>query len=340
MVPINPDDPLSQTDADVIAASLPSRGSSGTQHSSIPYSPHSSAGFEDEDFGLQAALQASLGGAAVRIPMPQPHVGPVAGGTRAISPTPGPNIGSPTSPALFPPPLIPHPSTRPVNQPMANPVEASMARNQLMLERMRREQEAALREHYHDEVSRFGQMSPGNISRPGIESHVNEDEQMRRAIAESEEMAREQGGRAQTGIDDVGTRARSDDTQQAEALGHDRIRGGRVYDDEDAELQAALQASLETAPPGIHTPSDSPMRRSPLQAAASRAAPRLGTEPSNHANVHDEGDGDDDLSYDDEDTATEETLSESAVEPQQAEDVNMEEMRRRRLARFGGGPQT
>jgi len=44
------------------------------------------------------------------------------------------------------------------------------------------------------------------------------------------------------------------------------------------------------------------------------------------------------LYYDDEDTATDETLSESAG-PQQIEDVSMEEMRRRRLARFGGGPQ-
>jgi Ataxin-3 len=352
VVPTNPDNPLPQTDADVIAVSFPPRASSEAQHSSTPYYPHSSAGFEDEDFGLQAALQASIDGAAVRIPMPQPHVGPVAGGTRAISPAPGPNIGFPTSPPLSPPPPVPHPSTRPVNQPMANPVAASMARNQVVLERMRREQEAALREHYHDEVSHFGQMSPGNISRSGIGSqHHEEEEQIRRAIAESEEMAREQGlgelGRAQSGSDDGGTRARSDNTQQAEASRPDRIHGGRVYDDEDAELQAALQASLETAPPGIRTPTpprafDSPMRRSLLPAAASRAAPRFGldTEPSNDTNVHDNGgdDDDDDLYYDEEDTATEETLSDS-TEPQ-AEGVNMEEMRRRRLARFGAGPQT
>jgi ataxin-3 len=220
-----------------------------------------------------------------------------------------------------------------------------------MLERMRREQEAALREHYHDEASRFGPTPTENMSHSGMGSHVHEEEeQIRRAIAESEEMAREQGlelGRPQTGGGDAGTGARSDtdNTQQAEASRRDRIHGGRVYDDEDAEFQAALQASLETAPPGIHTPtppraSDSPMRRSPLPAAASRAAPRLGTEPSNDTNVHDDGGDDDDLYYDDEeDTATEDTLSEAA-EAQQAEDVSMEEMRRRRLERFGGGPQT
>ena len=333
MVPINPDNPLPQTDADIIAVSFPSRASSETQHSSAPYSPRPSAGFEDEDFELQAALQASLGGASVGIPMPQPHVGPVAGGTRAIPPAPRPNVGFPTSPTLSPPPPVPHPNTRPVNQPMENPVAASMARNQVMLERMRREQEAALREHYRDEVSRFGQMPSGSVP-PGIGSRAHEEEeQVRRAIAASEEMARERGlglGRPQTGSDDAGTRARSDDTQQADTLRQDRIHGGRVYDDEDAELQAALQASLESAPPGVHTPT--PPR------GASRAAPRPSTERSNDTNVHDDGD-DDDLYYDEEDTATEETLSETA-EPQGADDVSVEEMRRRRLARFGAGPQT
>jgi ataxin-3 len=343
VVPTNPDIPLPQADADVIAVSLRSRVTSEAQHSSAPYSPHPSAGFGDEDLELQAALQASLGGAAVRIPMPQPHVGPVAGGARAISPVPGPNIDFSSSPTLSPRPPVPHPSTRPVNQPMANPVAASMARNQVVLERMRREQEAALREHYHDEVSRFEQMPTGSMSRSGVGSHVHEEEeQIRRAIAASAEMARERGlglGRAQMGSDDAGTRARSDNTQQDEASRHDRIHGGRVYDDEDAELQAALQASLETAPPEIHTPTpprgSDPMRRSPLPAATYRAAPRLGTELlPNDTSVH--GDADDYDLYDDgEDTATEETLS-----PQEAEDVNMEEMRRRRLARFGGGPQT
>jgi Ataxin-3 len=345
VVPTNPDNPLPQTDADVIAVSLSPGASSEAQHSSTPYSPHSSAGFEDEDLELQAALQASLGGAAVQIPMPQPHAGPVAGGTRAISLAPGPNTGFPASPTLSPPPPVPHPNTRPVSQPMANPVAASMARNQVVLERMRREQELALSEHYHDEISRFG--STGNTSRSGIGGRAHEEEEeIRRAIAESEEMAREQGlelGRAQMGGLGVERRAGSDNTQQAEASRAAPIHGGRVYDDEDAEFQAALQASLETAPPGINTPtpprvSDSPMRRSPLPAAASRAAPRPGTGPSNDTTVHDvdaDADDDDDLDYDEEDTATSDTLSDSA-EQQQAEDVSVEEMRRRRLARFGG----
>ena len=352
MVPTNPDNQLPQTDADVTAVSLSSRGSSEVQHPPVPYSPHSSTGFEDEDFELQAALQASLGGPAVRIPMPQPHVGPVTGGTHALLPGPGHNIGFPIlPPPLSPPPPIPHPNTRPADQPMANPVEASMARNQVVLERMRREQEAALREHYHDELSRFGNLPP-NRSHSGIGNRVdNEKEQLRRAIVESEVMAREQGldpGSAQTGSRDAGTRARPANTQQAGERRDDRVLGGRVYDDEDAELQAALQASLQTAPPGIQPPtpphaSGSHMRRSLLPAAASGAtAPR--TDPSNVPNVDDgRGDDDDDLYYDGdsdegEDTATSETLSETAEPPAQAGDVSVEEMRRRRLARFGGEP--
>jgi len=230
---------------------------------------------------------------------------------------------------------------------MANPVAASMARNQVVLERMRREQEAALREHYQDEVSHFDTV---DRSHSGVGNRVDdEEEQLRRAIEESEEMAREQGlepGRTQADSDDARTRARPDNTQQTEAWRHDRVHDGRVYDDEDAELQAALRASLESAPPGIHTPTpphtfETPMHHSPLPAAASRATPLAHTEPSNVTNVDDGDDGDDDdddLYYDDEDTATDETLSESAG-PQQIEDVSMEEMRRRRLARFGGGPQ-
>ena len=75
---------------------------------------------------------------------------------------------------------------------MANPVEESVARNQVMLERIPREQEAALSEHHHNEVSRFGQMTSVNMSCSGIGSRVDEEEeQMSRASSESEELARE-----------------------------------------------------------------------------------------------------------------------------------------------------
>jgi len=335
VVPTDPDHPLPQADADVIAMSLSSRAPSEVQYPATVHSPRSSAVFGDEDLELQAALQASLDGAAVRIPMPtpRPHGAPVASGTRARSPV-APR-GFPPSPFISPPPPVPHPSTRPGSQPLANPVAASMARNQLMLDRMRREQEVALREHYHDETSRFDH--PPSRSHSGLGDHdvQDEEEQLRRAIEESEALAREQG-RTQAGSDAAGTtRARSVGAQ-AEEWRDEPTHGGRVYDDEDAEFQAALQASLETAPPGVHTPDAAAtpprapaMRRSPLP-AASRPGPRTGP-----YNVDDEDDDDDDLYSDGEGTATEETLSDAAGPPQ-AQGVNIEEMRRRRLERFGG----
>jgi Ataxin-3 len=356
VIPTDPEHPLPQTDADVVAGSLPSRASSGARYPSTVHAPHSPAALEDDDFEFQAALQASLDGASVRIPMlrPQaPHAGPVAGGSGALFPggfppspltpppvipphrVPSPLVPSPVVPPhIVPPPPVPHPSTRPADQPMANPVAASMARNQAMLERMRREQEVALREHYHDEVSRFDPLPNRSSSR--IRERVDvedEEEQLRRAIAESEAMAREQGHTQAGGDVSRMTRAGSDDIEDEEWM-PEPTHGGRVYDDEDAELQAALQASLETAPPGAHTPNTAiatpprapAMRRSPLP-AVSRSGPR--TEP-----LKDDGD-DDDMYFDDEETATEETLSDAAG-PSQAESVNIEEMRRRRLARFGG----
>ena len=337
MVPTDPDHPLPQAEADVIAISLSSRASSEAQHPATVHSPRSSAALEDEDLELQAALQASLDGAAVRIPMPvpRPHAAPVASGARARSPiAPG---AFPPSPLISPPPPVPHPSTRPTSQPLANPVAASMARNQLMLDRMRREQEAALREHYHDETLRFDH--PPTRARSGLGDRDVEDEdaQLRRAIEESEALAREQG-HIQAGSDAAGTtRARSVGAQAEEWRDEQPTHGGRVYDDEDAEFQAALQASLETAPPGAHTPDAAAtpprapaMHRPPLP-AASRSGPRTGS-----YNEDDEDDDDDELYSDGEGTATEETLSDAAGPQQTAEGVNIEEMRRRRLARFGG----
>jgi len=294
---------------------------------------------EDEDFQLQAALEASLDGPRAGFPMPLPRAGPAVAGGSGSARSPGATMGFPMLPPLTVPPPVPPPSTRPTDQPMENPVAASMARNQAMLERMRREQEVALREHYHEEASRFDGLLGRPYPRAG--SHVeDEEEQLRRAIAESEAMARGEGhAQAGTNSDAKETEARSENTQ-ARGWTRESVHGGRVYDDEDAELQAALQASLETAPPGAHTPGTAtppppraaPTRRSPYT-ARSTAGPI--TEPLAGA---DEDDEDDDELYsgdDEDDTATEETLSDADMPPQD-ENVDIEEMRRRRLARFSG----
>jgi len=347
-VPTDPDHPLPQTDADVIAASLSQSASSGPRYSSTSRSPSSATGLEDEDLLFQAALQASLDGGlpgAPSFPIPPIHPGLFASGPSVRPPsatTSVPSFRQPTSP----PPPVPPPGTRPADQPMTNPVAASMARNQAMLERMRREQEVALREHYNEEVSRFD----GQTDRPyEVGSPVeDEEEQLRRAIEASKEMAREQGQlEGGAGSDGAETTLRTENNNnQAEAWTRERVQGGRVYDDEDKELQAALQASLESAQPGIHIPNSDTMpprpRRSPPP-AASTSGPhgRSLTGTGEHEEADDEMyDDDDDDDEGEDETATEETLSDTAdshSEPApQAESVDLEEMRRRRLARFGG----
>ena len=326
VVPTDPDHPLPQSDADVIAANLSRQTYSGPQSLSTVRSPGAPAGIEDEDLELQAALHASLDGEKGQLPRARDRVGSSAAAVGAGPSTSGPSMDFPPSSLFASPPPIPPPSTRPASQPMANPVAASMARNQAMLERMRREQEAALREHYHDEVSRFDGRTdrPSSTARYGVE---DEDEQLRRAIAESEAMAREEGN-LQTGEDVAGTGANVDSAQERE-WPHGLIHGGRVYDDEDAELQAALQASLQTAPPEIHSSDTTP--RDSTFTAASTARPRAA-----HQAAALESDDDEPYDVDSErDTATEETMSDAPSEPQ-GEDLSIEEMRRRRLERFGG----
>jgi Ataxin-3 len=336
VVPTDPDHPLPQSDADVIAADLSRLASSGAPSLSTVRAPGVPTGLEGVDLELQAALHASLDREKGQFPPTRGHVGSSAVAVGAGPSTSGPSIDFPPSSLFASPPPIPPPSSRPADQPMANPVAASMTRNQAMLERMRREQEAALREHYHDEVSRFdGRVDRSSSAAPyGTE---DEDEQLRRAIAESEAMAREQG-HLQTDDDVEGTGADLDSAEDRK-WPHELMQGSRVYDDENAELQAALQASLQTTPPEIHSSNTPPRasldRHSPFM-AASTARPR-----ASHL-VDSAPERDDDELYDDDiesDTATEETMSDTPPQQAQGENLSIEEMRRRRLARFGG-PET
>jgi ataxin-3 len=166
---------------------------------------------------------------------------------------------------------------------------------------------------------------------------VDEEEQLRIALAVSEAMAREQGGDRTGSGDAAETRERSDNVQAREGRAH----SGRVYDDEDADFQAALQASLEMAPPGAHTPNttaSSPRTSARPPPPASRTIAGPHTEPFADADDGEDEDDDDYESYSDddqEDTATEVTSSDAGPPPT-AQDVSVEEMRRRRLARFGG----
>jgi ataxin-3 len=356
VVPTDPENPLPQSDADFIATTLPRPTSSGPQRLSTVHTPQPPAGLEGEDFQLQAALQASLGGAGeVSWEGEGSSVTAGAVGTQI----PSASMGFPPSSS---PPPIPPPSTRPADQPTGNPVAASMTRNRGLLERMRQLQEAALREHYHDEVAHSEDDQPrdpvaASMDRnrslleqmrrqqeaalrehrdyhdevahleddqprgPSFGAVGDEDEQMRRAIAESAEMAREQG-RTQTGSESAVIGADPEAVVYTDERAPGRSHSDRVYDDEDAELQAALQASLGEGPLGFFSP-DPSTETSPFT-TTSAASTR--SEVSSGALEDDDGEGD---------TATEETGSDTA-ERSQPPAVSIEEMRRRRLERFGG----
>ncbi|KAJ7072306.1 Josephin-domain-containing protein [Mycena amicta] len=139
-----------------------------------------------------------------------------------------------------------------------DPVAASMERNRRALEQMKAEQEHAQRQLWSE----------------GGHNDDTEDEMLRRAIEESE--------------------SPSGPEPQVSMGSH--VSATRVYDDDDAELQAALKASLEEVPVGWTIPE--------------LAVPHVASGPS--------------------------TNEEPVVEePPTIEEVSVDELRRRRLARFG-----
>ncbi|KAH9895091.1 Josephin-domain-containing protein [Cubamyces lactineus] len=321
----DPEGPLaiSRTEADEIAATIPE--SAATHYSSSRQASTSShplmgvEGFEDEDMELQAALQASLAGGAF-----DPSTLPVfssagAGGSHDYQ-----------SPMSYQDPSRTYASaagrdyvvvdddddddddevenverSRPAAAP-AEPqdaVAASMARQRAMMERARRQQEAALREQYEDEAAQLG------AARRRQQSE-EEDEMLRRAIAESEAMAQAEAAR-QPPSEQAG-----EESASAAPPAH-AWQQHRVYDDEDEEFQAALRASLETVPEGFRVPSPPPVvpPQPPREASGSLTPqpPPIQRQPSSDV----------------------ETESEAEA-PEPEEQLSMEEIRRRRLARFGG----
>lgn len=332
------------TSADHLAATIPERSaSSATPRQASTSRPTGLEGFEDEDMELQAALQASImhmnqaysydvPAASSSRPPPQgasyapASSASVLGSRRDFGNTATPR--SRTPPPVIPPliedpyndgedddeldddfvDLDPDPDTA-VN---TDPVAASMARNRAFLARFQREQEAALRETY-------GAPDAEAEARAARRRQEEEDEEemLRRAIAESEAMHRE--AQARQG-EDVEMHAEPPVVPPHPSA----FDAHRVYDDEDAELQAALRASLETAPEGFKMPDTPPSTARPLPPSTSLSAPApapMQRQPS-IASTQSE---------------TESSIAtESDSEPQQVEQLSMEEIRRRRLARFGG----
>ncbi|KAI0820036.1 Josephin-domain-containing protein [Trametes gibbosa] len=347
----DPEGPLAlpRTDADELAASIPEhaagRFTSSAATARGPHAPGASSanplagveGFEDEDMELQAALQASLSGGDYGSP-PFSFSSTQPGGASPQSSTSyqpmivPPSAPSAASPAAPPPPpernyvvveddedddddvVVPHQTSRATanaGEPL-DPVAASTARQRATLERMRHAQEVALQEQYEDEIARF-QAGTGGSARPLPPRREEEDEMLRRALAESEAMALAQAhARARTPPDTAaGGESASAAPPTPAWLRH------RVYDDEDQELQAALRASLETVPEGFRALSPPPASALPVaQPPASLAPPPppIQRQPSEDVETESEADG-------------------PEPEPEQP---SAEEIRRRRLARFGG----
>ena len=275
-------------------------------------------GDEDEDFALQAALQASLTGGEFDIDKLDAFT--ASSSTRDPMPAP-PLRRAPQPPSDF-----------------DDPVAASLARNQAMLSQMQRAQEEALRENYHAEVEqRFNDPGAPSLLRRRTSGEIDEEEQMRRAIAASME---DMDDDAHIQVDDDDgdmeekenvSRSRptvqGSTSNQPYALPRPSVPDHRVYDDEDEELQAALRESLTTMPEGyVPPPSPPPIlpqsrpHQPPPPITHTNEPPPLAS-TSSHVSIDDDGN---------------DAPSELASLAPAEEKVDIDEMRRRRLARFGG----
>ncbi|KAI0028144.1 Josephin-domain-containing protein [Vararia minispora EC-137] len=308
VVPKDPDAPLPLmlTDSDRLAARCPTPSSTrAPENFASREHPASSRavqrGFEDEDYELQAAIAASMGTEYYRPTDPRPR----------------PPVPAPSLPSAFPGPSYPVPGAFPgsvlddddddddtMDTDMdRDPVEASRRRNMRLLAQFQREQGAASRDLDIDALSARRR-----------QEQDDEDAELQRALAESEAFARAEGHAALepgVGEEPAPLRVHSGEPPRA-GPGH------RVYDDEDEELQAALRASLEDVPPGFVLP-DSP--RTPLVSpppSTPAPAPIPAVRP-----VPEKVDAKDDA-------------DDAEPEPP-TQEIDLEEMRRRRLARFGGG---
>jgi Ataxin-3 len=298
------------------------------------------ANFEEEDYELQAALQASL-------------MGLVPGTSSDIYNLPPTPLAPPRLARAFAPlpPSDPHtPSdsnsgaqtpTYDLSIPPAeqradlDPVAASTERNRLMLQRMRQEQEYAQRELWGESAAGpDAALEARRLERQ--QEQEEEAELLRRAIEESETMARAEG-HAQIGGEDE-----DDDDMDVEAVVPQTVRpnayptmghavSDRVYDDDDAELQAALKASLEHVPEGWELP-ELPLHRTPVPPSAlfSSAAPPIGNHNIGRELEQDKDDVESAFS-----DATSTSTTENMALDVPAEVLSVDEIRKRRLARFG-----
>ncbi len=249
-------------------------------------------GFEDEDYELQAALQASLMGPAHReetspgsssaTPFAPPSISPILS-PFAESPSTGHDESSRSQspePLRYRIPTISLPGHADLD-----PVAASMERNRVLLQRMREQQEFAQREMWSETELTPEEQTALNERRERRRREEEEEEaELRRAIEESEALAN---------LQDL-QRANDGDTQMDDSTSLATTGNATRYDDDDADLQAALKASLE-------------LRNQPASS----------------------------LKADDVESVTSDTTGTDIAADERVEVPSLEEIRRRRLARFG-----
>ena len=321
MTQANPNSPLAlpRTEADMIAPTLPEPSSVSATNSERSLEPsfkeiqpgdssdHAEVfeGFEDEDYQLQAALQASLMDGNLDqpsfsppryVPFLHPTVNSSSSSTRSNSARPESGSRTPRS------------TTQHIGGSMSlpghadiDPVVASAERNRVLLQRMKEEQEYAQREVWSGADLTPEEHTALQARREQRQREEQEEaEAMRRAIEKSKALAQ----RSQLEVDEdiaIHDENHDMDAESSHTL-KSFVQGNRVYDDDDAELQAALKASLEHMPPN-HPPSQRPKSASDVEDTESVVSDMA--------------------------SAAEESTSNATPA------VSLDEIRRRRLARFG-----
>jgi len=324
---------LPRTEADEIASTIPELTSTSSatrlsttstalaaaQPTGSASNPAPQPGFEDEDMELQAVLQASLMGGQSNF-MHAPSLPPLPSLVPAYGPIPGSwptdsgsrdSSGS-DSGAGTPTHRVRHPYGAPGDPPNTDRVAASTARNRAIMERMRREQEMAQRELYEEEIARHGARAAASAEQE------DEADMLRHAIAESRALAKVEGhGQADDEEEDQDSDIAGVDRQpeyrlppMAESQQH-----VRVYDDYDEQLQRALKASLEAVPQGF-------------------VMPDLQPEPARTRLDGTQHEDSEDMETSSEAEASVASISSSDA-TQEPEVVSVDEIRKKRLARFG-----
>lgn len=310
MTPLDPEgdnaqDPL-PCEADDIAVTMPPP-SSNPNISNISNLAMQDIGLDlDDDPELQAALQASLQG------------------TRQTN--------------AFQSAAVEEDDDLPLPDEAFKAFQQSVARQKDTIMHARREQEEALRQIREAEVA-------SGSSRRRTTGEEEEEEMLRKALEESQESTR-------VGSATGGNPALMMSSTMRNAFGQDRQfpppsampspikprvqhSASRHYDDEDEDLQAALKASLETAPPNFKVPEPArlPGRSTSPTKPSANPAPLFSTgspsKPGKAAVLQAEEEEEEDDDDDDEE------MQSAPESPLEEKPMSMEEIRKMRLARFG-----